>query len=178
MPTFSLPIPESSIIKALEGANKVKIMGCGFCDNWSLAYQQNQPAKEIKKEGDKTITTPYALTQHTSNLKQRLKEKDIDSEIEVVPMLCTYTEDPASSNFYRNAPWTQKNFMDRCKDFDAVLCLGCNAAFIGLRKRLDDSVKIVPGMKTVGSLQIQVYLDETGRYELLNKEGSTSIENK
>ena len=37
MPVFSVPITESSLIKVLEGANKVRIMGCGFC------YKKNYP---------------------------------------------------------------------------------------------------------------------------------------
>lgn len=178
MPTYSIPLPEASILKALEGVNNVRIMGCGFCDNWSLAYQQNQPIREIKKEGDKTITTPYALTKYTDHLKKLLKEKNIESDVEIIQMLCTYTEDQATSKFYNNAPWTQSGFVDRCKNSDAVLCLGCSAAYIGLRRRLGDSVKIVPGMRTVGVLQIQTYFDDTGRFEKMNMEGSTAIENK
>lgn len=178
MPVFSVPVPESSIIKALEGAKKVRIMGCGFCDNWSLAYHQNQPVKEIKKEGDKITTTPYALTQHVTNLKKQLEEKNIETEYERIPMLCTYTEDPASSEFYQNSPWTQRGFVDRCNESDAVLCLGCSAALMGLRRRLGDSVKLVPGLRTVGALQIQTYLDESGRFERLDLDGSLGIEIK
>ena len=178
MPVYSVPLPESSVLKALEGANKVRIIGCGFCDNWSLAYNYNQPINEIKTEGDKTITVPYSLSLELNRWKKLLEEEGKSCEIEVTPQLCMYSEDPVileRSNLFK---LSGKDFVERCKGSDAVLCFGCSAAFAGLMRRLGDDVMLIPGLKSVGALQIQTYMDESGRFIMMNNEGSTIIKNK
>ena len=37
---------------------------------------------------------------------------------------------------------------------------------------------LIPGLKSVGALQIQTYMDESGRFIMMNNEGSTIIKNK
>ncbi len=178
MPVYSVPIPEPSVLKALEGANKVRILGCGICDNWSLAYHKNQPISELVTQGDKTVSLPYALNMEANHYKKLLEEKDVESDIELIPMLCQYSTDSGLLEMTGDAPWTRSDFVDRCLSSDAVLCLGCGAAFMGIKKRLGDKVKVVPGLRSVGVLQVQTYLDESGKFVLIDKEGSTVIENK
>ena len=178
MPVYSVPLPESSVLKALEGANKIRILGCGFCDNWSLAYQNDQPISELVKQGDQTIQVPYSLNKKANHYKKLLEEKDIECGVEIIPMLCQYSNDSDLLEMSGDAPWTRSDFIVRCWGSDAVLCLGCSAAFIGLKKRLGDEVKVVPGLRSVGVLQVQAYLDDSKKYVMIVKEGSTVIKNK
>lgn len=175
MPVYSVPVPESIILKAIEGAKKVRIIGCGLCDNWSLAYLKKQPVNEIMKRGDKTIRVPYSLSLEANHYKKLLEEKDVECDIEFIPMLCQYSTDPDLLEMSGNAPWTRSDFVDRCKDSDAVLCFGCGASFMGLKKRVGDDVKVVPGLRSVGALQIQTYMDESKKFIMLDREGSTVI---
>jgi hypothetical protein len=46
---------------------------------------------------------------------------------------------------------------------------------MGLKKRLGDDVKVVPGLRSVGSIQLQTYLDESGKKIMLDRNGSTVI---
>jgi len=178
MPVYSVPIPESSVLTALEGAKHVRIMGCGFCDNWSFAYHRNRPIYELKKEGDNTIRIPVALSQEANHYKNLLEAKGAECDIEFVYQLCQISDDIDIHAMHGNAPWTQSDWVDRCRGSDAVLSLGCSAALVGLKKRLGDDVKVVPGLKTTGAIQLKTYLDESKRYIMLDKEGSTVIEYK
>jgi hypothetical protein len=177
MPVYSVPLPDKSIIKALEGTKKVRIIACGLCDNWSLAYHKNQPIYEIKKEGDKTTRTPYSSYIETDRFKKLLKKKGIESDIEFMPQLCIYSEDPTILEASR-FPWKGNDFIERCLNSDAILCLGCSATYMGLRRRLGDEFLIVPGLKSIGAIQVQEYMDESGRFVLMNYEDSTVITNK
>ena len=178
MPVYSIPIPESSVLKALEEASKVMIIGCGFCDNWSLAYNLEQPITEMKTEGERTITVPYSLSLELNKWKKRLEEKGKDCEIEITPQLCVYSEDPVILERSNLLKLSGKDFVDKCKGSDAVLCFGCSAAFVGLKRRLGNDMMIIPGMKTVGTIQFQTYMDESGKFIMMNNEGSTIIKNK
>jgi hypothetical protein len=175
MPVYSVPLPESSVLKALEHTEKVRIIGCGFCDNWSLAYNNKQPINEIKTEGDKTITVRYALSLELNRWKKQLEKEGKSCETEIVPQLCVYTEDPTIIERSYLHKLSGKDFVDRCKGSDAVLCLGCSAAFAGLKRRLGDDVMVIPAWKSVGAIQIQTYMDETGKFEMMNNEGSIII---
>jgi len=178
MPIYSVPVPESSILKAMEGAKKARIIGCGFCDNYSLSYQKNLPIYELVQKGDKTTRIPYSLTLEVNRYKKLLEEKDVECEIEFIPQLCQYSKDPDILKMFSNSLWTRSDFVDRCKDSDAVLCFGCSAAFMGLKKRVGDDVRVILGFRSVGSIQLQTYLDESGKKIMLDIDGSTVIENK
>jgi hypothetical protein len=110
--------------------------------------------------------------------KTLLEERGKSCEIEVVPQLCVYSEDPVILERSNLAKLSGNDFIDRCKGSDAVLCYGCSAAFVGLNRRLGNEVKIVPGLKSVGALQIQTYMDESGKFIMMNNNGSTIIKNK
>ena len=102
----------------------------------------------------------------------------MECDIEFIGMLCQISNDPDLIEMYNNAPWTRSDFVDRCRASDAVLCFGCSAAFMGLKKRVGDDVIVIPGLKSVGALQFQTYLDESKKYVMLDREGSTVIQDR
>ena len=95
-----------------------------------------------------------------------------------MPQLCVYSEDPVILERSNLLKLSGKDFVQRCKGSDAVLCFGCSAAFAGLKRRLGDDVMLIPGLKSVGAFQIQTYMDESGRFIMMNNGGSTIIKNK
>jgi hypothetical protein len=58
---------------------------------------------------------------------------------------------------------------------DAVLALCCSVGTLGLKRRLGDSMRVVPGMKTLGFSQFSFIFDESKELVYADRENSTII---
>ena len=149
---------DSFLLKQVEDAKSVTIFGCGFCANQSIAYKKDISVIGTSSLGGLRFNC-FATSAEAKRIKQLLEENGKTANIKFFGL-------PTS-------PYCQLNQNDRkkivkaAKGSDAAIALSCVAGFGGIRNALPESVKVVPGMTTVGT--IASYLTVEGGKVLLDK---------
>ncbi len=123
------------IIDDLEDFNSVLIVTCPICPQMSLAMQQKKPFLEFFKHGFKTEAFEDYIKSIRESLEQRGIRTNVYTSRAPSPMLCIWTEGQRS------------RLLERAKDYEAVLVLGCNSATETVKKALKDTnCKVFQGM--------------------------------
>jgi hypothetical protein len=149
---------DSFLLNQVSDAKSVTIFGCGFCANQSIAYQKDISVIGTSALGGLRFSC-FATSAEAKRIKQLLEEKGKTVNIKFFGL-------PTS-------PFCQLNQNDRKKvvkaaeGSDAAIALSCMAGFGGIRNALPESVKVVPGMTTMGT--IASYLTVEGGKVLLDK---------
>jgi hypothetical protein len=162
MGMYSVVEPDEKILEQLQGSKSTLIVGCANCANISLAHDKHKPIYQMttdKKTGSMSYK-PVAMEEEAKRLQKLLKTKGIKAETE-------------TSHFFYCAPWSDQTeilaplgyppvYKDR--DIDSVVVLTCSEGLRGMKKRVNDGVKVVWGMKTVGGHEPILSYDTASGY--------------
>jgi hypothetical protein len=155
---------DSFLLNQVENAKSVTIFGCGFCANQSIAYKKDISIIGTSALGGLRFSC-FATSAEAKRIKDLLEKQGKTVNIKFFGL-------PTS-------PYCQLNQNDRkkivkaAKGSDAAIALSCMAGFGGIRNALPESVKVVPGMTTMGT--IASYLTVEGGKVLLDKDRTRVI---
>jgi hypothetical protein len=149
---------DTFLLNQVGDAKSVTIFGCGFCANQSIAYKNNISVIGTSSLGGLRFSC-FATSGEANRIKELLEKNGKSVNIKFFGL-------PTS-------PYCQLNQNDRkrvvkaAKGSDAAIALSCMAGFGGISNALPESVKVIPGMTTVGT--IASYLTVEGGKVLLDK---------
>jgi hypothetical protein len=162
-------LPDSTLLKAVNGLKSVVILGCFGCANESLAFDTDQPSAkiEVNRDTGERKELPLLILEESNRLKRLFESNGISTVVEI-PLfpLCYLTDE------------TEKALLELSSLFleaEAIVALYCPAGIMALKKCLPKPVKIVPAMKTLGILQMRKVHDESKGLVYLDKKKSTKI---
>jgi len=168
MGVYLVMVPDSKIVNQVAGLKSVVIAGCLACANDSLGYDKDYPLAKIAVDKDtgKTVELPVSIVEEANRLKKLLESKGTSAEIEMRFGMCILPYDRESS---------MAELVSRCAQAEAVITLCCPGGTLGLKRCLTKAVKIVPGMKAEGIVQISKMLDEDKELVYVDKDQSVTI---
>ena len=143
MGVYSVILPDEKLLQAVAGFKRIVILGCTICANNSLAYDRDTPLNKIlvDKETGRTRLSPVAIVEEADRLKAVLESQVKDISVQVGLGLCNISSDSKPD---------EPEWVEHCRDAEAVVALCCAGGIGGVKMRLGKTVKIIPGMKTVG----------------------------
>jgi hypothetical protein len=165
MPVYSEMLQDDKIFKSLGGYKRIVIVGCDGCGNDSLALNKNLSQKAIfnSHEGQYRAA-PDAMLEEANRLKAKLNSDAEDVRIVIAKSLCSH---PTGD---QPAEW-----IELCHGTEAVLSLCCSAGVLGIKQSLGKTVKVIPGMKTVGVLYLYRVYDPVKGLICIDKNKSVVI---
>jgi hypothetical protein len=142
MGVYSVMLSDDHLIKSLQNFNQIVILGCGGCANDSLAYDNDIPLlANFDPLKEQYRPEPDAILTEAKRLKTLLENYNKTVLISIGMHLCsTCTGDKL------------EEWINICRNTEAVLTLSCVAGTIGVKIPLKKTVKVIPGMKTLGVL--------------------------
>ncbi|NKB58193.1 MAG: hypothetical protein GKS00_17855 [Alphaproteobacteria bacterium] len=124
MPLYLEP---KDVIADLEDFRSVLIVPCPICPPMSLAMQTKTPFIDLFKHGLKT----GAFEDYIQSIREPLEQRGIRTDVLTIraplPLMCLWTEGQ------------RQRLVERAKDFEAVLVLGCNSATVTAKDALKDA---------------------------------------
>ncbi len=174
---YSNLLPDSALIKSVENYNSIAIIVCPVCGNLSIGYQKNIPAfrKTIDETTGETIYERSAITGESNRIKGLLEAQGKQVKIGTYGAPCIRAMEPDLPEDVNGGGDADMRLADQCEGKDAVLALCCSVGTLGLKRRLGDSMRIVPGMKTLGISQFSFIFDESKELVYADRENSTII---
>jgi hypothetical protein len=140
MGVYSVMLPDENLIRAVDGLNRIVILGCGGCANDSLAYDKNITLKVIfDKHLGQNGPAPDAIIEEANRLMDLFGNKVKDIRIAVGMGLCTRSTDAKPDEW-----------VSTCSEAEAVVALCCVGGMVGIKEYLGKAIKVIPGMKTIG----------------------------
>lgn len=171
MAVYSVVLPDSTILKRVNGLKSVLIVGCGACLNDSLGFNTDQPLARIVNgnNADTPELLPLLIEEELQRIKTLLENNGISTGSENTIPVCeiSFATEPFISNLAK-----------RSGEVEAILSLSCSVGTLALKKQLGNVFKIIPATKTSGIFQVSKYLDESGEYIYLDKPKSTILKFK
>lgn len=168
MGVYSVLLPDSKILRRVAGFKSVVIAGCVFCANSSIAYDKGIPFSRVLVDENtgRTVQVPVAVMEESKRLKALLESNDIDvrGEVLLVPCVVPPQMQPADLEL-----------AEHCTNADAVVTLCCSGGTLGIKTRLGKTVKIIPGMRSVGISLSYTVFDETKEFIYVDKSRSKII---
>ncbi len=148
MGMYSVVEPDEKILEQLKSSKSTLIVGCANCANISIAHDKNKPVYKMtpNKKSGKLTYKPVAILEEAKRLQKLLKSKGMEADTE-------------TSRFFYCAPWSeQSEILDplgypplyRDRGVDSVVVLTCSEGLKGMNKRVNEGVKVVWGMRTIG----------------------------
>lgn len=168
MGVYSVLVSDDRILKRIADAKSVVIIGCAACANDSIAYDKDYPLSKIiidEKTG-KEKQIPVPINAEANRLRELLESRGINTGIETWFGVCDVS--------YEREKQTSE-LVERCSNVDAVISLSCAGGTLALKKMFPKSIKIIPGMKTVGIFQICKILDKSGQFINMDRANSTNL---
>lgn len=137
MPVYCEPISDEKIIKGLEGAKSVFIIGCGACANisYNIYNGAKEPFANIMKK-------PLSILKEVNRLEDMLTEKGFKVDSEINGVLCIQNK-------------KIEKISKKVEQFDALLILSCKGG-INTFVDLNNEKKIVPGMQLKGFKSVKL----------------------
>jgi hypothetical protein len=123
----------------LEKCKSVLIVSCPICPPVSLATQTKSPFIELFKRGLKTEAFEDYIKGIREPLEQRGVRTDVCSMYAPCPMMCLWTKG-------------QRNrFLERAKDYEAVVVLGCDSATCTAKDALKTTgCRVIQALRATG----------------------------
>ena len=176
MGTFVQIRPNNNILKSLEGKKSTLIVACAGCANNSVAYDKIKPVYKVEtdEKGNKMLI-PYAIHDEAERVKTMLGENGIKADIELNDSWCFYTESKELSKMLGSPGWTDQGLKDRCVNYGSILFLGCPDGVNGVKVRVGDKARVIPGMSNIGTYQCFWRFDEVNGVVLIDREKSAFI---
>jgi hypothetical protein len=158
MGCYSELATDTFLLNQVGDAKSVTIFGCGYCANQSIAYKKDISLIGTSSFGGLRFSC-FATSAEANRIKEMMEQNGKSAKVKFFGL-------PTS-------PYCQLNQNDRkkiantAKGSDAAITLSCMAGFGGIRSALPESVKVIPGMTTVGTIASymtveggKVYLDK------------------
>lgn len=155
---------DTFLLNQVGDAKSVTIYGCSYCANQSIAYKNDISVIGSSSLGGLRFNC-FATSTEANRIKEILEKNGKSARVKFFGL-------PTS-------PYCQLNQNDRkkivksAKNSDAAITLSCMAGFGGIRSALPESVKVIPGMTTLGT--IASYMTVEGGKVYLNKAKSRVI---
>ncbi len=136
-------------------ARSVLIVICPVCPQLSFAMQEDEPWLDVFKHGLKTA----ALEDHIRSICDPLEARGARTGVFTMrlplPMMCLWTEGQ------------RRRLLNRAKDFEVVVVLGCDsAAFTAQHVLKDSDCRVILGMRMIGITNATVAHRFPLRFEL------------
>ncbi len=133
MPIYLEP---QDVIDDLRGFRSVLIISCPICPPMCVSIQQNKPFLEPLKHGAKT----KAFEDYVASIRDALEKHGVRTDAFTmrfpVPMMCLWTGRQRAK------------VLERARDFEAVLVLGCDSAtYTAVDALREAKCKIFQGMQ-------------------------------
>ena len=123
----------------LENVNSVLIVSCPVCPPVSLAIQKGSPFIELFRSGLKTGAFEDYIEEIREPLEQRGLRTGVFSIYAPLPAMCLWTKAQ------------RRRLLQRAKDFEAVMVLGCDSATYTVQKALKDTeCQVIQAMRMTG----------------------------
>jgi len=168
MSVYSVVLSDSKILDRVTGIESVVVVGCAFCANFSIAYDKGIPLSRVLVDENtgRTVRAPVAIMEESNRLKALFESNGINvrGEVLLVPCIVPPEMQPADLEL-----------AEHCTDADAVVTLCCSGGTLGIKTRLGKTVKIIPGMRTVGVSLSYTVFDEAKEYVYMDKSRSKII---
>lgn len=124
MPIFLEP---RDVIDDVKDFRSILIVSCPICPPMSLAMQKKRPFINLFKHGLKT----GAFEEYVRSIREPLEQLGIRTDVYTTrapsPLMCLWTEGQ------------RRRLVQRAKDHEAVLVLGCNSATNTVKDTLKDT---------------------------------------
>jgi len=134
------------------------IVYCPVCPQISLAMQTDTPWIELLKSGLKTGAMEEHIKDVRTSLEQRAVRSDVFTTRLPLPTMCLWTKGQRA------------RLLERAKDYEAVLVLGCDSARYTAQQALRSTgCRVVQAMKMVGITNATVRLQFPMTLELQEK---------
>jgi hypothetical protein len=157
--SFSKVFDDSYLLREVGDAKSVCIIGCPHCANQSIAYAKDMEIIGKVKMGGLAYD-PYALTQEANRIKNLLATKGITAKTKIFGR----TISPPCWMHEKE----RRMVATACENTHAAITLCCSSGCEGIKTALPKTVKVVPGMATIGT--ISAYLETKSGKDFLNKE--------
>jgi len=139
----------------LEPFKSVLIVACPMCPAASMAILKKQPFIEFFKNGFKTQALEEYITSVRETLKKRGNRTDAFTMRLPHPLMCLWTAGQ------------RRRLLNRAREFEAVLVLGCySAAHTARLTLMDTDCHVFQGMKEVGLANATVKVQFPATVEL------------
>jgi hypothetical protein len=168
MGVYSTVLADEILLKSVEGCARVVIIGCMHCANNSIALVRDIPLKKVaisEKTGKPTLA-PAAITEEANRIKMVLETRVKEVNVQVAAGLC----DPSIDQRAVEPGW-----VNLCNLAQAVIALCCAAGVVGLKYRIEKTVRIIPGMKSEGFCCIFTTFDKARGCVCIDKTRSQII---
>lgn len=171
MAVYSIVLPDSTILKRVNGFKSVLIVGCGACLNDSLAFSTERPLAKVVTDRNtgKTDILPMLINEELQRIKTLLENNGIRARTESTIPICeiSFITEPFISNLSKHSA-----------EAEAIVSASCSVGTLALKKQLGKIFKIISATKTSGIFQVSKYLDESGGFVYLDKSQSTILKFK
>lgn len=134
------PRPDKEIVSELEGETRVFLLGCPVCANMSLNIQKapdHLPVLTLTPTGFNAVSLRKEVERLTHLLSR--KGLNVDSWVGKYPVVALCVPDG------RN----RRKIMGKCRDFETVITLCCDAGKKSVQSMLPDK-KVIAGMNAKG----------------------------
>lgn len=171
MAVYSIVLPDSTILKRVNGLKSVLIVGCGACLNDSLGFSTDRPLARVVTD-ENTGTTdalPLLIDDELKRIKLLLENNGMRTRVESTIPVCeiSFITEPFISNLSKYSA-----------EAEAIISVSCSVGTLALKKQLGKVFKIISVTKTLGIFQVSKFLDESGEYVYLDKVQSTILKFK
>ena len=148
-----LYLNELDVTAQVEGAKSVIIVPCRMCPATSLSLRQNRPFFEFFK----TFLRSPALDEYIKTLRYSLEERGMNTGVYI-------------SRQFLTCAWTsreRKKVMERAKQYDTAIVLGCDSATESVRDALESTgCRVIQGMEIAGIVNVKVRFHFPGTLSL------------
>jgi hypothetical protein len=140
---FKLEVTD--VVPELGNSESVLIVPCRFCPAASMAVRNNEPYIEFPRRLLKTASYEQLIADTKDGFEKRgIKTNVFRSKLLHQFVLCMWTAK------------RRKELLERAKEYEAVVVLGCEAAVETVRKTVESTTcQVIQGMKAEGIMSIQ-----------------------
>jgi len=133
------------VVPEVEAFKSVLIVPCRFCPAASMAVKSNEPYIEFPRRSLKTASYERLLAEMKDGFEERgIKTSVFKSRFLHQFVLCMWTAR------------RRKALLERARDFEAVVVMGCEAAVATVRSTLESTAcQVIPGLRSEGIMSIQ-----------------------
>ena len=135
----------NDVVPKIEHHRSVLIVPCRFCPAASMAVKNNEPYIEFPRRSLKTASYERQLAEMKESFEKRgIRTSVFKSHLLHQFVLCMWTAR------------RRKALLERARDFDAVVVMGCEAAVATVRSTLEATdCDVIPGLRSEGIMSIQ-----------------------
>jgi hypothetical protein len=174
---FSKSLDETTLLKKVQDCKSLLVVGCSACGNFSIAYEKDRPVyqKKIDPTTNEVQYLPIAVVEESKRLKTFFETQGFKVDFNIYRPPCLVAYETSIPENFGGGEYASPDFTERHRKYDVVISLACAGGTLGLRKRLRDIVKIIPGMVTIGMGQFTFRFDEAQEYIYVVKKATTII---